>query len=176
MLSKPLCVPGSCTRDILIAARRRFYQSQRHLHRQFARRLSVSVLAALQHDELSTTAVESPAVQATLATLGWPPLCEFVARFASTTLGRKAVQHLNLPQAQLEIEVLVKETAAVDKLETEYAVELDFGGTSTSQVRCVGTAPPSFCIFGCLAREGTVRLFKGLATGMLHMHCLLHAP
>ncbi|KAL0045927.1 hypothetical protein WJX82_008672 [Trebouxia sp. C0006] len=34
---------------------------------------------------------------------------------------------------QAEVEALVKETAAVDKLETEYAVELDFGGTSTSQ-------------------------------------------
>jgi len=41
---------------------------------------------------------------------------------------------LNLPQEQAEVEALVKETAAVDKLETEYAVELDFGGTSTSQV------------------------------------------
>ena len=77
---------------------------------------------------------EHPAVQTTLATLGWPALCEFVAKFASTTLGRQAVQRLNLPQAQAEVEAVVKETAAVDKLETEYAVELDFGGTSTSQV------------------------------------------
>ncbi len=77
---------------------------------------------------------EHPAVQTTLATLGWPALCEFVARFASTTLGRQAVQPLNLPQEQAEVEALVKETAAVDKLQTEYAVELDFGGTSTSQV------------------------------------------
>ena len=73
-------------------------------------------------------------MQTTLATLGWPALCQFVALFASTTLGRQAVQQLPLPQEQLEVEVLVKETAAVDKLETEYAVELDFGGTSTLQV------------------------------------------
>ncbi len=77
---------------------------------------------------------ESPAVQATLATLGWPALCEFVAKFASTTLGRQAVQQLPLPQEQTACEALVKETAAVDKLELEYAVELDFGGTSTAQV------------------------------------------
>lgn len=90
-------------------------------------------LAAVSAFE-SAIAEESPAVQTTLATLGWPALCQFVALFASTTLGRQAVQQLPLPQEQLEVEVLVKETAAVDKLETEYAVELDFGGTSTLQV------------------------------------------
>jgi hypothetical protein len=51
---------------------------------------------------------------------------------------------LNLPQEQSEVEALVKETAAVDKLETEYAVELDFGGTSTSQVL---TAPACYRAF-----------------------------
>lgn len=73
-------------------------------------------------------------MQQTLATLGWPALCEFAARFASTTLGRQAVQSLDLPEEQIGVEALVRETAAADKLETEYAVELDFGGTSTSQV------------------------------------------
>lgn len=90
--------------------------------------------AAAQAAVLATAdSEEHPAVQTTLATLGWPALCEFVAKFASTTLGRQAVQRLTLPQEQAEVEALVKETAAVDKLETEYAVELDFGGTSTSQ-------------------------------------------
>ena len=82
----------------------------------------------------SVTAEEPPAVQAALATLSWPALCEFVARFASTTMGRQAVQRLPLSQDQEHSEALVKETSAVDKLESEYAVELDFGGTSTSQV------------------------------------------
>ena len=80
---------------------------------------------------------EPPAVQAALATLSWPALCEFVARFASTTMGRQAVQRLSLSQDQEHSEALVKETSAVDKLESEYAVELDFGGTSTSQVRAL---------------------------------------
>lgn len=82
----------------------------------------------------AVTNEEAPAVQAALATLSWPALCEFVARFASTTMGRQAVLHLPLPQDQEHSEALVKETAAVDKLESEYAMVLDFGGTSTSQV------------------------------------------
>ena len=49
-------------------------------------------------------------------------------------MGRQAVQQLPLSQDQEHCEALVQETAAVDKLESEYAVELDFGGTSTSQV------------------------------------------
>ena len=44
------------------------------------------------------------------------------------------MQRLPLSQDQEHSEALVKETSAVDKLESEYAVELDFGGTSTSQV------------------------------------------
>ena len=44
------------------------------------------------------------------------------------------MQSLDLPEEQIGVEALVRETAAADKLETEYAVELDFGGTSTSQV------------------------------------------
>ena len=73
-------------------------------------------------------------MQAALATLSWPALCEFVARFASTTMGRQAVQRLPLAEDQQHSEALVKETSAVNQLESEYAVELDFGGTSTSQV------------------------------------------
>ena len=49
-------------------------------------------------------------------------------------MGRQAVQRLPLSQDLEHSEALVKETSAVDKLVSEYAVELDFGGTSTSQV------------------------------------------
>ena len=91
------------------------------------------VRTAAQWTETATHE-EAPAVQAALATLSWPALCEFVARFASTTMGRQAVLRLPLSEDQEHSEALVKETAAVDKLESEYAVELDFGGTSTSQV------------------------------------------
>ena len=82
----------------------------------------------------TTTDQESPAVQSALATLSWPALCEFVARFASTTMGRQAAQRLPLSENQEQSEALVKETSAVDKMESEYAAELDFGGTSTFQV------------------------------------------
>lgn len=94
----------------------------------------LSTISASQASD-TATAQEASAVQTTLATLSWPALCEFVARFASTTMGRQAVQRLPLSEDQEQSEKLVKETAAVDKLEAEYAVELDFGGTSTSQVR-----------------------------------------
>lgn len=81
-------------------------------------------------------------MQAALATLSWPALCDFVARFASTTMGRQAVQRLPLSRDQEQCEALVQETAAVDKLETEYAVELDFGGTSTSKVLLISRLMP----------------------------------
>lgn len=77
---------------------------------------------------------EASAATATLTRLGWPALCDFVARFASTTLGRQQCQQLQLPEEHEMTEQLVLETAAVDKLESEYAIELDFGGASTQQV------------------------------------------
>lgn len=86
---------------------------------------------------------EGSAATATLARLGWPALCEFVARFASTTLGRQHSQQLHLPEEHETTEQLVLETAAVDKLEIEYAIELDFGGTSTQQVSAQAPALPS---------------------------------
>jgi hypothetical protein len=47
---------------------------------------------------------------------------------------RQAVQALELPETQLESEDLLRETAAVLRLESEYGATLDFGGISTSQV------------------------------------------
>ena len=84
--------------------------------------------------EVSSQSLGVSATTATLGRLGWPALCEFVARFASTTLGRQQCQQLHLPEEQETTEHLVLETAAVDKLESEYAIELDFGGASTQQV------------------------------------------
>ena len=121
--------------------------------------------AAVQAAVLATAESEEHlAVQTTLATLGWPALCEFVAKFALTTLGRQAVQRLNLPQEQSEVEALVKETAAVDRLETEYAVELDFGGTSTSQVL---TAPACYTAFHHTV--GVLRVILSLLRRMVTM-------
>lgn len=84
--------------------------------------------------EVSSQSPGASATTATLGRLGWPALCEFVARFASTTLGRQQCQQLHLPEEHETTEHLVLETAAVDKLESEYAIELDFGGASTQQV------------------------------------------
>ena len=122
--------------DILLTSRRHHCYSPSHsLHPPTVRSLQTAASGTVYASVQATADSEAhPAVQQTLATLGWPALCEFAARFASTTLGRQAVQSLHLPQEQVGVEALVRETAAADKLETEYAVELDFGGTSTSQV------------------------------------------
>lgn len=66
--------------------------------------------------------------------LEWPRLCQQVAAFASTTMGRAAVSNLPVPSSQAESEALIRETAAVTVLEIEYASSLDFGGISTDQV------------------------------------------
>lgn len=66
--------------------------------------------------------------------LEWPRLCQQVAAFASTTLGRAMVSELPIPSSQAESEALIRETAAVTIVEVEYASSLDFGGISTDQV------------------------------------------
>ena len=66
--------------------------------------------------------------------LEWPRLCQQVAAFASTSMGRAAVSNLPVPSSQAESEALIAETAAVTVLEIEYASSLDFGGISTDQV------------------------------------------
>ena len=113
-----------------------------HLVRRHGRHLCQAAATTLDAPVSSSAPEQSPAEQSTLATLGWPALCETVARFASTTLGRKAVQNLPVCQEQFEMELLVKETAAADKLEAEYSVEMDFGGTSTSQVNIQRSCVP----------------------------------
>lgn len=70
--------------------------------------------------------------------LEWPRLCQQVAAFASTTLGRAAVADLPIATSQAESEKLVRETAAVTIVEVEYASSLDFGGISTDQVPLLG--------------------------------------
>lgn len=41
---------------------------------------------------------QGSAAAATMAVLEWPRLCAHVARFASTTLGRQAVLHMQVRQ------------------------------------------------------------------------------
>lgn len=117
----------------LVCRQATFRRYATHFTTYTVQRTACPVFTAAQSTE-PVTHEDAPAVQAALATLSWPALCEFVARFASTTLGRQAVLRLPLSEDQEHSEALVRETAAVDKLESEYAVELDFGGTSTSQV------------------------------------------
>jgi dsDNA-specific endonuclease/ATPase MutS2 len=56
-----------------------------------------------------------------------------VATFAQTTLGQRAVAGM-LPAAAAEAAAAaLRETAAVDALEAEFAADLDFGGIQTAQ-------------------------------------------
>ncbi|KAK9866014.1 hypothetical protein WJX84_002049 [Apatococcus fuscideae] len=74
-----------------------------------------------------------PAALATQGLLEWPLLCEHVARFASTTLGRQATLRLEVPVQEAASQKLLRETAAMDVLESQYAASLDFGGMSTDE-------------------------------------------
>ena len=47
-------------------------------------------------DVVSFTAEAGPSQKATFEMLEWPRLCSFVAEFASTTLGRKAILALEV--------------------------------------------------------------------------------
>lgn len=145
--------------------------AQRHIS-ESGRHLCQAAVTTLDAPAPSSVEEPSPAEQSTLATLGWPALCETVARFASTTLGRKAVQNLPVCQEQFEMELLVKETAAADKLEAEYSVEMDFGGTSTSQAsealkRCSrgGMLLPAQLKAVASTLTGASRLQKAVASG-----------
>eukprot|EP00891_Asterochloris_glomerata_P006948 jgi/Astpho2/6948/e_gw1.00107.204.1_t len=91
-------------------------------------------------DEEPESSGLGPAARSTMQVLEWPLLCSYVARFASTTLGSRAASTLHLPEAQVRPhanpcsdEQLVRDTAALVALESDYAVSLDFGGTSTQQ-------------------------------------------
>lgn len=117
------------------------------------------------------TEAPASAATATLARLGWPALCDFVARFASTTLGRQQCQQLYLPEEHELTEQLVLETAAVNKLESEYAIELDFGGASTQQVSARSCAAVS-----CLYKpDMLLGLLLSMATAAITVHATSHA-
>lgn len=56
-----------------------------------------------------------------------------VAVFAQTTLGQRAVAGMLPPAAAEAAAAALRETAAVDSLEAEFAADLDFGGVQTAQ-------------------------------------------
>jgi hypothetical protein len=61
--------------------------------------------AAAGVQEESWAEPEFPQVEATLTKLGWHELCEHVAGFASTELGRAAAEDLWLPSTRTASEV-----------------------------------------------------------------------
>lgn len=90
-------------------------------------------MTSAKKHEIESDDSMGPAFKTTLEMLEWPRLCEHVSAFASTTIGRAAVQGLSIPTTQPETEDLVTETAAMMLMESEYATALDFGGINTSE-------------------------------------------
>jgi DNA mismatch repair protein MutS2 len=72
-----------------------------------------------------------PAAEATLEVLEWKGLCHQVAAFASTSLGKRSLSQLVPASTEVEVRAEIASTRAVDALESEYAVELEFGGVRT---------------------------------------------
>eukprot|EP00873_Tetraselmis_striata_P044957 jgi/Tetstr1/465221/TSEL_009927.t1 len=71
------------------------------------------------------------AAVATEAMLEWPALCRLVSGFAQTSKGRDDLRSMRPPPTQAESERLAAETRAADVLESEYAIQLNFGGVNT---------------------------------------------
>lgn len=84
-------------------------------------------------DDLPDGSPVGPAFAATLNMLEWDKICASVSQFASTHIGKKRCQALQIPPTQAASEQLLAETGAAMTLEGDFAVSLDFGGISTEE-------------------------------------------
>lgn len=91
------------------------------------------VVASTSTDEAGEEPALGSAYQSTLQVLEWSRLCRHLASFAQTTLGQRACLSLIPPTDQAGSEALLSDTKAVQALEGEYAVEIEFGGIQTAQ-------------------------------------------
>lgn len=68
------------------------------------------IAEAEQAELLSPSMLLGPAAQATLRMLDWRGLCEQLADFSSTHIGRRACLELSVPPTLAESETLLEET------------------------------------------------------------------
>lgn len=85
------------------------------------------------------------AADETLHMLGWPSLCDAVARFASTAMGKELCHGLTPPPTKEESEVLQDETSAALEIDSILGGVLDFGALQTPVV-CYQTHVSPFCL------------------------------
>lgn len=72
---------------------------------------AASSSAAAEEEEVVEDWMEiGPAFKATLKLLEWPRLCEHVAEYANTTVGKRMVRNMLVPESQAESERLQRET------------------------------------------------------------------
>jgi dsDNA-specific endonuclease/ATPase MutS2 len=65
-------------------------------------------------------------------TIEWPRLCQYVAGFAQTTMGQRAVASSLLPpETERGALEMVRQTRAIQMMQEEYVAEVDFGGIQT---------------------------------------------
>ncbi len=74
-----------------------------------------------------------PAAVAALGMLGWTELLRYVAGFAQTALGARALLELRPRRGAGAAAAALAETAAAEALEGRFAAELDFGGARTAE-------------------------------------------
>jgi hypothetical protein len=82
-------------------------------------------------EEVESNGRTSSAADETLDMLGWPSLCDALARFATTAMGKELCQRLTPPSTIEESQVLLDETTAGLELDSCLGGVLDFGALQT---------------------------------------------
>ncbi|CAM6091460.1 unnamed protein product [Calypogeia fissa] len=75
------------------------------------------------------------AAQETMDMLGWPSLCDTVARFASTAMGKELCHGLTPPPTREESQTLLDETSAALEIDGILGGVLDFGALQTPIIK-----------------------------------------
>ena len=92
---------------------------------------STTATRALAGDAATTSSAGTYAQQS-LGTIEWPQLCQYVAGFASTSLGqRELCDNLRPPETERGALAMIRQTRALQLMQEEYIAEIDFGGIQT---------------------------------------------
>ncbi|GAX78758.1 hypothetical protein CEUSTIGMA_g6195.t1 [Chlamydomonas eustigma] len=102
-----------------------------------------------------------PAASATMKMLEWNSLCEQVAEFASTHVGRRLCLALQVPESISETEALLHETRAMTMLEYDFSTTLDFGGIATTEAESAIKRAAKGGLCSTSELKGAVSLFLG---------------
>eukprot|EP00892_Ulva_mutabilis_P010253 jgi/Ulvmu1/75/UM001_0078.1 len=123
-----------------------------------------------------------PAFLHTQQALEWGTVCTHIAAFASTFVGKKRCQAMEIARTRDRALTLRQETKAVSVLEVDLATSLDFGGISTDSAEtalrrankggmltgdlCLGVAS---LIYGAQGIQSTLRAARTTAQGSSYL-------